>query len=459
MKKPLISLLLCLLAVPLLSTSARLMSMGNLQFTIEDNINRISQYDFGKNPAGLFSDEDSSFADLDMLYATETSRIDTMDGDTTYTAIGNAIPHELLEYIPTYNRNEFGYVPFMKFPTNRLYYVKRNKSEKKDIWGNTRAKDAYGFGLTYGKLDQEFTGGSEHAGTPSVELTYSRLISNAVHMGFGGGYLFANYEGDENFEKASLSAFTLTPGFVIHPHPSFSIGSKMDYHLLSCSFGTSPNTAEYSGNAFGFSGTSIVTLSTMITGATIAYKMANANEENENFSVSGLDLALNPRIVIPMMPVSVGGILNYESRTMLNETDDNDTLYHNEFAEMQFGAGPVIKTHYFLAGFEYIYSSSAETEIFAGRDSTKATSNTYRIGAEIKPLSMVFLRGGYEHTATEQTEPYSRSVTKSAIGGGFGTVIQRYLFDFGYNYITTDEENIQKITTDHVFIIGMRYSN
>jgi hypothetical protein len=442
---------------PLQSTITRIRSMGNLQFVINDNTNKIDLLNFGNNPCGLFANEDTSIVDLDLLYGEESSKIDTMEGDTSYYTFGNAVTYEILEFIPTYSRDFFQYIPFLTLPTNRFLYVKRNKSQKPDIWGNIPNKQAIGCKITYGKLEQTFTDGKENAGGPTITLIYDRLINKKWHIGLEGGYIHTGFSGDEENEEASLSNFKLTPGVSFTPNPSLDIGAKIDYHHPSVTFGSGENALSYSGNAFNFSLSSIAQINNHFkSGASINYKILRAKEENENFSVEGLDIRLRPRVSFVNQLFAIGGLFDYKKSKMLNESDSNDTLYKNENDRMTLGGGPILDTEYFLVGSEYIYSTYNESERYTDFDTTKTSSTTIRFGSEIRPINFLDLRGGFEYITEKEDESERKTITRN-ITGGFGIQLNKIVTDVCYNKIKKEEEDINKIIYDNLYIISLRY--
>ncbi len=460
MKRVLYFILVFAVVSPLWSTTTRLRSMGNLQIVIDDNTNKIDLFNFGNNPCGLFTTDDTTTIDLDILYGEESFQYDTLKGDTTYTTFGNAIPPELLEFIPTYSRDVFQYLPFITLPTNRLFYVVRNKSEDLDVWGNVPSKQAIGFLVTYGKLNQNFTDGKENAGGPTIGFMYDRLISQNLHLGFEGGYITVGYTGDEDYEEASLSNLQLTPAVSFIPHPSITVGVKMDYNRPSASFGSGDFQLDYSGNAFNYSLSIITDINSLFdAGVLVAYKTISATDENDqqHFSVKGLDVRLKPRICLPNLPCAIGALIDIKKCSMLNKSDNDDTLYEDEYTKMAFGGGPVLDTKYFLLGFEYIYSTLNDREEYLYIDTTKTSTNTIRIGGEIRPFNYLNLRGGYEYATEKQNEPGNREIVSSTIGTGFGILLRNLVLDACYNRIEKKEENIKRTIKDNVYMISIRY--
>ncbi len=458
MTKLLCSILIIIVISPLQATTTRLKSMGNLQIAIDDNTNKIDLFNFGNNPCGLFCNEDTSVVDFDILYGEESSKTDTITGDTTYTTFGNAIPYDLLEFIPTYSSAFFQYLPFPALPVNRLFYVKRSKSEKPDIWGNIPKKQAVGFLVTYGRLNQKFSDGKESAGGPTIALIYDKLISPNLHLGFEGGYIYTGYNGDQEFEKATLSDINLTPAVAFVPNPSITIGAKVDYHHPSVTFGTGDNELSYSGNAVNFSLSTIGNfINYLEVGALVGYKILSAKEENDNFSLKGLDVRLRPRYSLPNLPLAIGGLIDIKKSAMLNSSENGDTIYQNEYSRMIFGGGPVLNMKHFLLGFEYIFSTLNEKERFIDRDSTKTFTNTFRIGGEIRPYNFLNLRGGYEFAKEKEREPNNREIVSKTIGTGFGVLLRNFVFDTCYNRIEKEEVDIKKTIKDNLYIISIRY--
>jgi len=458
MKVLLCSVLMIGIISSLESTTTRLRSMGNLQIVIDDNTNKIDLFNFGNNPCGLFSNEDTNIVDLDVLYGEETSKIDTIECDTTYITYGNAVPFELLEFIPIFDKDVFQYIPLLTAPRNRLFYVKRNKSERPDLWGNVPKKQAMGFGVTYGKLEQKFTDGKDNIGGPALSFIYDRIQSPNLHLGFEGEYISTGYNGDEEFEKASLSNFKLTPAVSFIPSHFITIGAKIDYHHPSCSFGTGENESVYSGNAFNFSLSTIANINNYFeTGALIGYKILNAKEENENFSLKGFDVRLKPRVSLPNLPLALGGLIDIREIGMLDESENGDTLYHNKYTKMTFGGGPVLEIQYLLIGIEYIYSTLTLKERFLVIDTTETSISTVRLGGEIKPVSFLNLRGGYEYVKEKERKQDAGEIVSRTIGTGFGVPLKKFVFDVSYNRIVIEEMEIEKIIEDNLYMVSIRY--
>jgi len=401
----------------LYATPVRIIGMGSLDLVVEDESNLINLFDYGRNVAGLYTDERGSSFESYFSYG----NIEYQDSSGTIEPAVSYLGINLPSYfnITMNSLTDVSGIPVCAIFTYR--------TEKGLAYSGCGAYSSNKW--EYDSQDME-----EDASMPIGCFLFSKDFG-LYSAGASAGYTRVNFTNDQNDDEIYATLKGTDGGVAVHLSPMLEIGISAGFALpeagTKSEFLGQKYRNTFKGNAFAAGVQGIVRIPGLLKLGT-RFDFLNADLDGEtkmgNVSVDignvgTTDFNLGSRLLFSsiLLPVKVGANLDYRRLHPVYNTEETILPgFDNSISSTNFGFGIGYAMVLFTPGLQYEICNISTTDNLGDNDETTNSTNwDLSLGAELN-LSVVILRAGYimgkddPDRAVEDDESNNRSITGGA---------------------------------------------
>lgn len=408
------------------ATSVRIIGMGSLDLIIEDESNRINLFDYGKNVAGLYGDENGSSIETYITYGyiTNSDSSGTRDPEISYWGV--PLPTDIFEPPQDIKIkvNSLSSITGIPVGANVTYRTEGGFAFNcSGAFSSTRAKN-------------DSSSREDNVSLPIGGIIISRNLGRYA-AGVSGGYTKITLTTNRNDNETYGILKVLDVGVAAHLSPMSEVGIRGGFAIPE-------GGRKYWGEENSFKGKALSVGIQAITRVPGLYKFGTRiNFLNSNLDgrvtpgvvsgytgeMSGTDFDFGSRLLIAsfLFPIRLGANCDYRKLHPVYKDDEGTTQFDNSLAIINFGFGVSYAMPLFTPGLQYNLYNTASTDNLDNEE-TRSSLWDVRFGGELS-LTVVTLRAGYiiakddPDKDREDDESKSRSIT-------FGTGIQLPLQPF-----------------------------
>ena len=449
-----------------------LIAMGELSILFQDDFSQLNLYDFAKMPAGFLEDGSPSMFAIRASGLKEEWRLDSLV-QTTYTAIGQAIPAILNDYVPTEAISFYEEIPQFSLIPCEFIYTSKTAGDTYSEFGELIKPQAWGLSGGYSQLSRGYPGidSVDMVKTYAGTLIYSRPLSSNFDWGVIADGFYGRYNAMDGLEKATLMPVGGSGG-ISFGNNIVSLGANLEYYYPNFRYesGSPGNefTEEFSGHAISPSCAGIIDFKNGVWANLLTYKLVTLNGVADTARIGTLKLKAfsnKTQVLLKHAFLRVAVALAYETKTPLFIESNNDTVFNTNYTSIVTVQGLGIETPPIKLGVEATYANRTTTSYLDDDMALSEPSREYilRLGGEYELFNGFFWRCGYNFDQINQANDgygYEDKVISHKIASGLGLNLnKKFRIDIAYNYKTTKfispmVINEQK-TTDHVFFLDM----
>jgi len=391
----------------------RLLGMGELRLVIEDELNEMTLYDFGGNPAGLLGDVEGSELNVYISGYKQESEY------TIYSGFGCPFPYKLQKFMPLDFLPYFKGVPFFHSQPVKLKTINKEGSQAQGI-------EVCGSGILRRPLNVYYII-REKVITPEISLIYSKEIK-PLSFGFRG-YGFRSFY--RNIHKADLLVLGGEGGIGINFSP-FNLG-----FLLECYYPSFSDDffleEEFSGPAVNGGFAVVSDFSKLLKmGIKLGYEWANLSQmvQSEKYGMlshHGIYGEARFKMELPLIPLVLAGCVEYSRDNPVYKDLEQRELDNRRVDSLVLTPGIGCKTSFIFLGSEFHFN------FFTLEDRVNGTiSKEHRFGANVGIELSIFgpfkIREGYIFNPGTQitAHTYTTGIGIETLGG--------IKADISYNY-------------------------
>ncbi len=445
-----IFLLLCCLHM--YATPARIIGMGFLDLIVDDESNRLNLFDYGRNIAGLYSDERSSTVYTSIAYGTvkQSDPRGTRESEITYW--GTALPTETSMMVGTFS--QFPGVPIGAVVTYR-------REDGLAVSG----RGLYSKTIIHYKSAQR----TEEASWPIGGVAFSRKLG-VLDVGARGEYAIISISNNQDDSGANGSLKLLEGGVAANLSPMLDIGISGGFGFPDADV-TLPNVENnFSGNSVSAGLQGILKVPGLLkVGAKLDFFTANLSGETTHGNmtinigdISLTDFSFGSRLLLSSMlfPLKAGLNIDYKTTHPQFEGEGSSFLdFDYTQSSTHIATGMSYAIPFLTPGVQYTLLNESISDNLDNGETVNSSQWDLRFGGEAR-LTVLSLRAGYiiskydPDTDTDDDEFKGRSIT---IGAGLHIPLQPFKVEIAFVNQQTNPEDYRKTENSLFAVFKMRF--
>lgn len=449
------TVILFLLCSSLYATPVRIIGMGSLDLIIEDESNRINLFDYGKNVAGLYGDENGSSIETYITYGNIKSSDSSGTRDPEISYWGVPLPADIFEPPQDIKIK-------VNFLSSSMLGIPVGANVTYRMEGGFAFNCSGAFSSTRAKNDSSSR--EDNVSLPIGRVIVSRNFGMYA-AGISGSYSKIRLTNNRNDNETYGILKGLDASVAAHLSPMSEIGIRGGFAIPE-------GGRKYWGEENSFKGKALSVGVQAINRVPGLYKFGtrinflNANLDGRvtpgvisgyTGEMSGTDFDFGSRLLIAsfLFPIKLGANLDYRKLHPVYKDDEGTTQFDNSLTMINTGLGVSYAMPLLTPGLQYNLYNAASTD---NLDDEKTNSSFWdiRFGGEFN-LTLITLRAGFiiakddPDKDREDDEYESRSIT---LGAGLQLPLQPFKFEVAYiNKETkpTDNPTEQKEVNNSIY--------